>query len=91
MNAFGSALPDDADRPKAHLMILDEHTEEHEFGWVYSYNTREYIVDGDFSYALAGNAPLIVDRSDGQLYATGTAYPLEHYLEEYRQGRRVPA
>lgn len=91
MNAFGSGLPDYAERPKLHLMILDEQTREYEFGWVYFYNTREYVVDGDFNHALAGNAPFIVDRSDGRLYVTGTAYPLERYLDEYRQGKRIPA
>jgi hypothetical protein len=91
MNAFGSALPGYADRPKSHLMILDEYTQEHEFGWVFFYNTREYVVDGDFAHALGGNAPLIADKSDGKLYVTGTAHDIDYYLEEYRRGRRTPA
>ena len=90
VNSFGSALPGFADKPKLHLVILDEHTQEHDFGWVFFYNTQEYI-DGDSSAALAGNAPLIVDKIDGLLYATGTAEPLEHYLDEYRAGRRSAA
>ncbi len=56
------------------LMILDEHTQAHEFGWVFFYNSRETIIDGDFSHALAGNAPLIVDKFDGKLYVSGTAH-----------------
>lgn len=91
MNAFGSALPGYADIPKSHLMILDEFTQEHDFGWVFFYNTREYAVNGDFGHALAGNAPLIADKADGKLYVTGTAHDIDYYLEEYRQGIRTLA
>ena len=43
--------------------------------WMFYYNTKEFIRSGDFKYALAGNAPLIMDRADGKLYVTGTAHP----------------
>lgn len=86
MNAFGSALPGYHEHPKYRLIILNDQTQEHDFGWVFFYNTREYIEDGDFSAALAGNAPLIVDKSSGQLYETGTAHSIEHYISAYRQG-----
>lgn len=32
---------------------------------------------------LGGNAPLIVDRRDGSIYVTGTAYSYEKYVKEY--------
>jgi hypothetical protein len=38
-----------------------------------------------------GNAPLIVDRLDGCMYVTGTAKPVNFYISEYKQGKRVPA
>ena len=91
MNAFGSALPGYDDQPKYHLIILEDQTQEYDFGWVFSYNSREYIEEGTFSAALAGNAPLIVDKSDGRIYETGTAYPIEHYIDAYRAGIRTPA
>ena len=34
---------------------------------------------------------VIVDRADGKLYLTGTAHPIEHYLDEYRRGIRTSA
>ena len=86
MNSFGSALPGYRDRPKCHLVIADE--EEYEFGWAFSFTTKEFMDSGDHEHALGGNAPVIVDRSDGQLYVTGTAHSREHYLAEYRSGRR---
>ena len=85
-HSFASALPGHKDRPKHHLVVVSER--EYDFGWVFFYNTKEYVDSGDPVLGLVGNAPLIVDRTDGQLYVTGTAHHLEHYIEEYRQGTR---
>jgi hypothetical protein len=39
----------------------------------------------------AGNAPFIVDREDGRIHVTGTAFPTEFYLENYaRTGVAFP-
>jgi hypothetical protein len=85
MNTFGSALPGYED-PQHRLVIVKEH--DYDFGWVFCYDTKEYVETGDAEYAIAGNAPLIVDRADGQLYVTGTAYSLDHFIAEYRRGIR---
>mgnify|MGYP000937209322 CR=1 FL=1 len=85
---FGSALPEYVGRPKCRLAIA--RVDEHDFGWVYFYNSAEYLETGNFEHSLVGNAPLIVDRTTLQLYSTGTARPIEHYVEEYRRGVRRP-
>lgn len=85
MNSFGSALPGYATRRKHRLMINDVATEEHDFGWVFFWNTRAYLIENDFSAALGGNAPLIVSRKDGSIHTTGTALRTSHYIEEYRR------
>jgi hypothetical protein len=69
------------------LCILDDRTRELDFGWVFCYTSKLFRDTGDFQYALAGNAPLIVDRRDGTLRVTGTTLPLEHYIERYRRER----
>ena len=86
MNSFGSALPGYQDRPKLHLVLVSE--QEYDFGWVFCYNTKEYMESKNIRHAIAGNAPLIFDRRDGLIYVTGTAFPLDHYIEEYRKGVR---
>ncbi|WP_158080978.1 YrhB domain-containing protein [Pelomonas sp. KK5] len=86
MNLFGSALPESEDRPPHRLAVVG--VQEQDFGWVYIYNSMEFAETGDFLYSLVGNAPVIVDRQDGKLYATGTAKPVEHYLAEFRAGVR---
>ena len=84
--SFGSALPGYRERPQHHLVIVDER--EYEFGWAFFWNTKEFVDSGDHRHALVGNAPIIVDRGDGQLYVTGTAHSWDYYLQEYRSGKR---
>jgi Immunity protein 35 len=86
---FGSALPGHDDRHDQKLVIV--RVDEHEFGWLYFYDSSKHVETGDVSYALAGNAPLIVDKNDGKLYVTGTAQPIKHYLELYRRGVKTNA
>lgn len=88
MDLFGSALPENRDRPKHRLVVTQEL--EYEFGWVFCYDTKEFVERGDPHDAVAGNAPVIIDRS-GKMYVTGTARPLEHYVKEYRRGKRTNA
>ncbi len=88
MDLDGSALPWNKDRPSHQLVVVD--AQEHDFGWVCAYNSKAFAEDGDFLQALAGNAPVIVDREDGRLYGTGTVHSIEHYLAEFRAGLRHP-
>ncbi|KRC23412.1 YrhB domain-containing protein [Acidovorax sp. Root217] len=88
MDNFGSALPVNANRPPHQLAITS--IDEHDFGWVYFYDSAEYVKTGDFLHSLAGNAPVIVDRTTCKLYSCGTAHPVEYYVEEFRKGVRRP-
>jgi hypothetical protein len=69
------------------LAVLDENTIEGKFGWVFFYNSVEFIESGRFSSRLTGNAPIIVDREDGSIHVTGTAFPIEHYIDEFVSGK----
>ena len=88
-HAFLHAFPSQ-ERPRLSWTNQDE-VIEYDFGWVFYYNAKEYLETNDMELGLTGNAPLIVDRNDGQLYITGTAYPIEHYLDQYRKGVRTRA
>jgi hypothetical protein len=67
------------------LVLLEPR--ETEFGWVFFYNSKDYVETKDWRYQLYGNAPLIVDKEDGSLYVTGTRHPIEHYVTEFRKWR----
>ncbi len=88
MDNFGSALPENKDRPPHRLAV--SRVDEYDFGWVYFWNSKRFIETGEIQYALVGNAPIIVDRSDGKLYWTGTSRRTEFYVEEFRSGNRSP-
>jgi hypothetical protein len=66
------------------LVLLENQTTEHDFGWVFFYNTARFTETRDPLSGLAGNASLVVTRADGRLHVTGTAFPLEHYLANFK-------
>ena len=70
------------------LVICDEATIERKFGWVFFYDAKRHRETGDFKFAVAGNAPYIVNRFDGSVVPTGTAYRAEHYIAEYERRLR---
>jgi hypothetical protein len=65
------------------LALFERATLERDFGWVFFYGSESR------DELLAGNAPFIVDRRDGSVHMTGTACPLEEYLDDYARLRRV--
>jgi Immunity protein 35 len=58
-------------------------TQVESFGWVFFYQTKEFLETGNLSAMLAGNAPFIVNRRDGVIHVLGTANPVDVYLKEY--------
>ena len=81
LRTMNQAIPDDE------IVIQDDHTIERDFGWVFFYNLKRFVETGDHTYALIGNAPIIVDRMDGSLHPTGTGRPIEEYIFEYEKNR----
>ena len=67
------------------LVVVDEHTIERAWGWVFFYNSKRYLETREFRYALAGNAPYIVNRQTGEFRVTGTAHPIEDYIADYER------
>jgi hypothetical protein len=70
---------------QSRLVILDKHTIEKEWGWVFFYNTQEYAKSGNIMDTLVGNAPYIVNKNTGELIETGTAYDIEEYIKDYEE------
>ena len=65
------------------LCVLTEETIECASGWVFFFNSSEFIKTGNPKYALAGNAPILVDKSTGATVPLGTAYPVADYIDHY--------
>jgi hypothetical protein len=56
-------LPDHA----AHYIILEQHTREEPFGWIFFWSDRRYIETEDPKYFVAGNGPVVVLRTTGKI------------------------
>ena len=80
LEAINSGPPDSDE-----LVILDEHTIEKPWGWVFFYNSKKFCHTGDHNFALLGNGPFIVERETGKLIGTGSAYPIEEYIANYEK------
>jgi hypothetical protein len=72
-------------RWKFEVVILDEHTREEEFGWVFFYQSADFVRTGELRDSLGGNAPLVVLWESGELHVTGTAHPIDEYLTHFRR------
>ena len=72
-----------ANRPYE-LVVMEALTREEDIGWLFFFNTREFVETGDMNAMLGGNAPLFVERQSGALRTTGTAHAVEHYLAAIR-------
>lgn len=68
-------------------VILDKETIERDFGWVFFYQSQEFLDSGDERDQLSSNAPIIVDRRDGSTNPTGTDAPIETYIKAYEKTR----
>jgi hypothetical protein len=66
-------------------VLVEEDTLEEPFGWVFFYESAAFLQSGETSDRLAGNLPLNVFRDTGEVRTTGTAYPLDFYLEPIRK------
>lgn len=66
-------------------VIMDEHTIEKEYAFIFSYESSRYLETGDVNDMLAGNAPIFVERSTGNILPTGTAYPIDYFLDNYEK------
>ncbi len=69
--------------PEDEVVINQEQTREYDFGWVFMYNSRRYLEQGERKRAMVGNVPFIVDRRDGSIHLTRTNW--REAIFEYSQ------
>jgi Immunity protein 35 len=76
--------------PNDEWIILDEHTIEREWGWVFFWTSRISHESDNLRDAILGNAPYVVRRRDGAILNTGTAQPIEKYIQQFQQREQLP-
>jgi hypothetical protein len=75
-------LPDQMEQAGGLALKLDA-TMEQPYGWVFFWNTRNFLEKGDRLAAIGGNGPLLVLRAGGKVIELTTREPVEAQLERY--------
>ncbi|MGG5209416.1 hypothetical protein ACQWU4_10745 [Chryseobacterium sp. MIQD13] len=61
------------------------------YGNIYSFDSKEYILTGDFNKSLMGGGPFLVEKKTGRVISFGTAGILENEIKAYENGTLVSA
>jgi Immunity protein 35 len=69
VSALGAASEDE-------FLLIEGNTVETDHGWVFFYNTREFIDTGEPTSSLVGNGPIFVSRT-GEVRELPSAVPWE--------------
>lgn len=65
------------------LEILSDSTKEIEQGWVFFFNTADFVRTGDPASALAGNGPILITR-EGAILELPSATPWEDAVRQIK-------
>ncbi|BDD07041.1 hypothetical protein [Aureibacter tunicatorum] len=65
--------------------VMLEVTEESENCFAVYYQTKKYIKTNNTDFMSIGNGPVIVNKSNGELYFTGSGRPTEHLIESFEK------
>lgn len=67
-------------------LLVETATLEKPYGWYFLGQSRTYLETGDIAHMLLGSGGFIVERSDGRVFAFGSAYPREQWFANYERG-----
>ncbi len=73
-----------APRHKNDLVVAESATIEEDKFWVFIINSQAWIEKGNVMSQILTIPPLLVKKSDGSIHELPTAYPPEHYFDQYQ-------
>lgn len=53
--------------------------------WIFLYTSKMHLETNNILYALGGNAPLFVSKTDGEISQFSTGYSIEGMIEQYEE------
>ncbi|MEL6864913.1 MAG: hypothetical protein AAFP19_10855 [Bacteroidota bacterium] len=62
-------------KPESELVIIPAETLVFEEGFIFSVNTKKYIIEGDIGYRISGLPCILVDKRNGKVF--------NPYINEY--------
>ncbi len=69
------------------VVIIHQSTIKKPYGSIFFYTSKMYWETGAIKYAVAGNAPFLVENLTGNIIDFGTSQETEYYIDEYEAGR----
>jgi len=82
-------LRDIESKGKVKLGLIENTVIEFEYGWIFCYQSQEFIKTNNFNEMISGNAPLLVDKYDGIVFVTGTGKDINAYMSIYSEFKRT--
>ena len=71
------------------LIIIDDLTIEKPYAWIFTYSSKLWHESKDNKYAIAGNAPIIVDKQTGKQTSYSTAYSIDNIIDKYEEEQKI--
>ena len=65
--------------------VAEHETIEHEWGWVFFWNTRLFLDTLDHEHAVGPRAPLFVNKEDGSVTVAGSLDRWKNELKRYER------
>lgn len=68
-------------------IVFSESIEERQSCFIVFWGSRKFHETGELKFAVAGNAPYIVDRVSGLILETGTEFAIGTYIAQFEASR----
>ena len=67
------------------VVVIEKATLTTPYGWIFFYQSKNYIDTNDYRETPVGNCPVLIDRFDGFLRTFGTTFSIEKYPADHEQ------
>lgn len=64
-------------------VVVDSATVEKDYGWIFVYQSNKFCQTRDLNYALLGNSPILVNKTDGSLQYLLIGRTVEERIRNY--------
>jgi hypothetical protein len=73
------------------VVVLTEEIIKKDYGSIYYYQSKEFILTGNINKALTPGTPFLVEKSTGRVVAFASAMSLENNIKLYENGTMTPS
>lgn len=85
--AISLLMEDKRFQEKYYPVIMDEYTKQTEFGWVFFFQSYDFLYKNDDRKMLIANSPIMVDKDFDLVFFAGVEYSSDEYIDIYMKYR----